>query len=401
MKIGRLRCVTISADKQISIRLSNALSEISGVELVKQLREYPDETALRRLLLFDAPDIVVLDAANGQSGVELAVVLDQIRSGAQVVAICGKASTLGTLMRAGVREHVKSTFDSASLGDAIGRASEVLRRQPASTKPTGQIISFMPVKPGVGASTIIVNTSMVLSRIPGVRAFLGDFDTGSGIIGFMFKLNHGYSLKDALHNAHDLDDTLWTRLAARVGDLDILPSDCEADHKFDFDRIGRFLDHLRRVYTVSCLDLSGQMDSASIEVMRESSKIYLVCTQELTCLHMLRRKAALLSKLGLEDKVQVLVNRFDKNNPMNLAQIAEVADCKVVTTLPNDYKQSTVGADIGTQVDPKGALWKSFEKVAHGILHMDEPKRPVRRRFVEYFSILPGIRSSSGAVAAS
>jgi pilus assembly protein CpaE len=392
---SRLRCVTISANKPLSIRLASALSDISGVELVKQLFEYPEESTLRRLLLFDAPDIIVLDAVNGERGVELASLLDQIGGGAQVVAICGKASTLATLMRAGVREHVKSGFDSTSLGEAIMRASEVLSRQPVSTKKTGQVVSFLPVKPGVGASTIIVNTSRALSRIEGVRAFLGDFDTGAGIIGFMFKLNHGYSLKDALHHAHELDDTLWTRLAARVEDLDILPADCEAEHRFDFEKIGRYIDYLRRVYTVSCLDLSGHMDPASMEVLRESSKIYLVCTQELTCLHMLRRKAALLSKMGLDDKVQVLVNRYDKNNAMNLARIAEVADCKVVTTLPNDYKQSMVGSDIGTKVDPKGALYKSFERVAHDILHMDEPKRPARRRFVEYFSILPGLRGAS------
>ncbi len=395
MKIGRLRCVTISPDNTISVRLANCLTEIPGVELVKQLTEYPDDEALRRLLLFDGPDIILLDAMTEHRGVELAFLLDQIGSGAQVVAVCGKSSTLGALMRAGVREHVKTAFDTASLGEAIGRAGEVLRRQPASMKRAGQVVSFMPVKPGVGASTIIVNTSMALARIPGVRAFLGDFDTGSGIIGFMFKLNHGYSLKDALHHVHELDDTLWSRLAARIDDLDILPADCDVEHKFDYERIGRFIEHLRRVYTVSCLDLPGQMDPVSVEVMRESSKIYLVCTQELTCLHMLRRKAALLSKLGFEDKIQVLVNRYDKNHAMNLTQIAEVAGCKVVTTLPNDYKQSIVGADIGTNVDPKGALWKGFERVAHGILHMDEPKRPAKRRFVEYFSVFPGGRSSS------
>jgi pilus assembly protein CpaE len=399
MKISRLRCVTISADLPLSARLENTISDIPGVELVKQLRDYPDEASLRRLLLFDAPDIILLDALDVQKGVCLAHLLDQIGSGAQVVAVCGKASTLSALMRVGVREYVKRGFDATSLGEAISRASTVLRRQPASLKKSGQVISFLPVKPGVGASTIIVNTSRALARIEGVRAFLGDFDTGSGIIGFMFKLNHGYSLKDALYHAHELDETLWTKLAARVEDLDILPADCEAEHKLDFERIGRYIDHLRRVYTVSCLDLPGQLDPASVEVMRESSKIYLVCTQELTCLHMLRRKAALLSRLGLEDKVQVLVNRYDKKNDINLDHIAELSNCKVVATLPNDYKQSTVGAEIGTKVDPKGALWKGFERVAHDILLLDEPKRPVRRRFVEYFSVLPGLRSASAQLA--
>jgi pilus assembly protein CpaE len=395
MKIGRLRCVTISPSRDLSIRLADVVSETTGVELVKELREYPDEPALRRLLLFGAPDIIFLDTANAQQAADVAVLLDHLASRAQVIAICdGDSNVLGTLMRAGVREHVENAFDRQSLADAIVRASVVLSRGPAPAKEAGQVVSFMPAKPGVGASTIAANTSLALSRIQGVRAFLGDFDTGSGILGFIFKLNHGYSLSDALSNAHELDDALWTRLAARVEDLDILPADCEVEHRFDFERVTHLIDHLRRVYTVSCLDLPGQMDQASIAVLRESSKIYLVCTQELTCLHMLRRKAAILRKLGLEDKVQVLVNRYDKKDVMKLEQIAEVVGCKVVTTLPNDYKQSTVGSQIGTNVDPKGALGKGFERVAHAILHLDPPKRPARRKFVEYFALRPGIRNS-------
>jgi len=394
MKLGRLRCVCISTNQDLSARLANVLSATAGVELVRQLHEYPDEVALRRLLLFDAPDIIFLDTTNGQGGIPVAILLDQIGSGTQLIAICDKDSKLGALMRAGVREYVKNVSDAKALGDAIFRVNQVLNRQPSSVKPSGQVVSFMPVKAGVGASTIAVNASLALSRIPNVRAFLGDFDTGSGIVGFIFKLNHGYSLRDAL-NASELDDTLWTRLAARVDDLDVLPADCEVDHRFDFQKIEPFINHLRRVYTVSCLDLPDQLDPASIEVLRESSKIYLVCTQELTSLHMLRKKAALVRKLALDDKVAVLVNRYEKNNPMNLARIAEVAECKVATTLPNNYKQSTVSMAIGTRVDPRGELWQGFERVAQEILHLDPPKRPARRRFVEYFSLRPGMRTAT------
>ncbi|HME05857.1 MAG TPA: hypothetical protein VKG25_02360 [Bryobacteraceae bacterium] len=394
MKLGRLRCVSVSTNEEQSARLAEVLSETAGVELVRQLREYPDETALRRLLLFDAPDIIFLDTTNGQGGISVATQLDQIGSKTQLIAICDKDSKLGALMRAGVREYVKNVSDRKSLDDAIARVNHILNRLPASVKQSGQVVSFMPVKAGVGASTIAVNASLALSRIPGVRAFLGDFDTGSGIVGFIFKLNHGYSLRDAL-NSGELDDTLWSRIAARVDDLDILPSDCEVEHRYDFERVGPFINHLRRVYTVSCLDLPGHLDTGSIEVLRESSKIYLVCTQELPCLHMLRKKAALLRKLGLEDKVQVLVNRFEKNHTMNLARISEVAECKVAATLPNNYKQSTVSTEVGINADPKGELWKGFERVAQDILHLDPPKRPGRRRFVEYFSLRPGMRNAA------
>jgi pilus assembly protein CpaE len=252
----------------------------------------------------------------------------------------------------------------------------------------------------VGASTIAANTSVILSKMPGARAFLGDFDMGSGIIGFIFKLAHGYSLRDALHNVHEMDEALWTRLAVRVDDLDILPAGCELEPHFDHERVRHLIDHLRRVYTVSCLDLPGQIDAHSMEVLRESNKIYLVCTQELTCLHVLRRKVELLGKMGLDGQLQVLVNRYDKNNPMNLARIEEVAQGRVALSLPNQYKQSLVGTEVGTNTDRKGPLWKAFEAVAHNVAEIEPPARPRGKRFLEHFALWPGTRNCSAEVDA-
>jgi pilus assembly protein CpaE len=389
-----VRCAVISPDGALISGLSEILSESSSVDLVKTVTAFPDECGLRRLLLFNAPEVIFLDARRVQQALEVVSLLDKTGSDAHVVAICNDDShSLGSLMRAGVREYIDTSADARAVEEAISRSVAIISRKPTIDSKTGQIVSFLPVKAGVGASTIAINTSLALSRLPDVRTLLADFDVGAGIVGFVFKLHHGYSIKDALANARDMDETLWSRLAARVNELDILPSECEIEHNFDFEKIGRLLDYLRRAYTVTCIDLPGSLDPASIELMRESNKIYLVCTQELPCLHILRKKAQVLRSMGLEERVRIIVNRYRGQDIMNVDRIKDVTDFKLEMTLPNDYKQSTVSAGIGTNIDPKGELWAKFQELAHTIMSLEAPKRPVPRRFVDYFSILPGTKA--------
>jgi hypothetical protein len=67
---------------------------------------------------------------------------------------------------------------------------------------TGEVLCFLPAKPGVGASTITVNTA---------AAFL-DADLGSGMVRFMLQIEHEWSIRDAAKRAADLDENLWPQL---------------------------------------------------------------------------------------------------------------------------------------------------------------------------------------------
>ncbi|MFN9938163.1 MAG: hypothetical protein ACK56I_01705, partial [bacterium] len=61
------------------------------------------------------------------------------------------------LMRVGIREFLAAPFQVDELIDAIGRISENLRRNPIASFESEYIYSFLPAKPGVGASTIAMN----------------------------------------------------------------------------------------------------------------------------------------------------------------------------------------------------------------------------------------------------
>ncbi|MCX6625406.1 MAG: pilus assembly protein CpaE, partial [Acidobacteria bacterium] len=81
-----------------------------------------------------------------------------------------------------------------------------------SSPEMGKVIVFSSAKPGSGASTMAAQTAFALKKISNRRVLLADFDLLGGTIGFYLKLNHGYSLADALQYADRMDPALWSSL---------------------------------------------------------------------------------------------------------------------------------------------------------------------------------------------
>ena len=86
------------------------------------------------------------------------------------------------------------------------------------------MFAFLPAKAGSGATTIAVNTSLALSRMPDAHVLLADLDLNCGMVGFMLLLNQSpYSIVDAAENALDLDENLWPKIVSTKDNLDVLP----------------------------------------------------------------------------------------------------------------------------------------------------------------------------------
>ena len=82
--------------------------------------------------------------------------------------------------------------------------------------------SFLPAKPGVGATTLAVNTAVALAKGDDTRVFLGDFDLNCGLIRFMLQLRNSYSVLDASQKAEQIDENLWPQLVTSFGTLDVM-----------------------------------------------------------------------------------------------------------------------------------------------------------------------------------
>ncbi len=390
-----MRALVISPDQRLSLHFEQVCADLQNLKLMRVVSRYPAQQEFVRLLRIYVPQIVFVSVENIPILTDL---IDWVHAEAPSVRVIGihgfcDSQLLLEVMRIGIQEFLYAPFDKDQLTSCLSRVQAFLSANPVSLRGTELLYSFLPAKPGVGTTTLAVNTSVALAKRDDTRAFLGDFDLNCGLVRFMLQLRNSYSVLDASQRAEQIDENLWPQLVTSFGNLDVMHAGTlNPQTRLEMVHLRRLLDYLRRAYRVVCADLSGNMEKFSLEIMHESKHIFLVTTPELPALHLAREKFQFLANLDLGDRVTVLLNRQGKNSPLSTDEIENLIGRRVAMSFPNDYRSVHAAVASGTFIKPDTPLGAQCAKLAAMMMKDSAFKpAPVKRRFVEYFSLIPAV----------
>ncbi len=358
-----LRSVIICPDQELSAELRDVLEQTRGIAILRTLDSYPNEVDLVRFLRATAPEIVFLSVESPRRALPIAAAIEVQAPGTQVLAMSRSANpdALMETMRAGIR------------------AEQVLEHKPAAIESTDAVFAFLPSKPGVGCSTIALNSSMMLSQLPDTKTLLADFDLNCWMIGFMLQMDSPYSIVSAVENAHELDETLWPKLVTSIGEMDVLTAGkLVPGSRIEAVQIRYLLEFARRHYKAICLDLSGILEKFSVEILHEARQIFLVCTPEVPSLHLAREKMHFLRSLDLQSRVRVLLNRLQRRSLIPVAEVEKILGAPVYMTFPNDYLGVHKALTAGKHVSPASELGQGFHALAEAMRSGGEPTQPTQ-----------------------
>lgn len=388
-----LRTIVISPDTEVNGGLLSILEETPDFDVRRTVTHYPGKVDLARILRAHGAEVVMLGIQDLERALEVVRWIEAEAPGVQSVALdraCDPARLLET-MRAGIREFVAPPFSRMMLGELAARLRALLDKQPAALSSTDHVFSFLPAKAGSGASTIALNVAASMARAAQSKVLLTDFDLSSGMQRFLLNLNHEYSVTDAVEHANHMDENLWPQLVSARDGLDVLHAGrLSPNLRVDHEHVRNLVDFLRRQYSALCFDLSGNMEQYSIEIMRESRRVLLVCTPEIPSLHLAREKLAFLKRLDLESRLNIVINRMPKRSSVTPEQIEQLLGVPVFRVIPNDYVNVCKAMSAASWVDPKSELGMAYEEVAQQLSER-RPKvvEPKKRKFIEFFSVGP------------
>jgi len=393
-----LRGIIISPDRELADQLDDLLSQVGLVGVMRKLDRYPNTLDLQRTLRAHAPQIVFLSLASVGHAIVTSQAVESISPGIQVITINQGTNpqALLELMRVGIREFLAAPFQVDELIDAIGRVSESLRRNPIASFESEYIYSFLPAKPGVGASTIAMNLAAAAAKLGNCKTVLVDLDLNSGMQRFMMKLDNEFCITDAAENSFKMDEALWPQLVTSIGDLDVLHSGrLNPGYRIEPSQMRHLIAFLRRYYRLVAVDLSGNMEKYSIEIMEESRRIYLVTTAEIASLHLARERFNYLKTLDLHDRIELVLNRSHKRAAIDTKSIEDLLGVPVRVALPNDYQGVSRALTAGKPVDSKSELGREFQKLAYTLVErepapLEAQSKPKQNALSGIFSILPG-----------
>ena len=386
-----IKLAVISPSAQTLDALRHALSGIAAVDGIIELCEYPKPEQIEELAKTAAGSILLLDFSDPQVALRLASTFD--RSSYNITPIAVFPSTpsrehLLELMRLGIREVITSPFGRTDVCDAVQRVA-AKSGELSEGDMLGEIHAFLPAKPGAGATTVCASVAAAVARRANRRTLLLDFDLKLGVTSFLLKLSGIHSVADALSQSAELDDDLWEKLVGRRDSLEILGSaPTQVEYSFSPADYSAVLSHAQRIYSTTCVDLPGNMDGYEIDTMRRAACIHLVCTGDMTALHVAKRKIASLKELRVQTRISVLLNFAGKRGSLSTADIEEVIGVPVNFTLPCDETTIPEAVKQGKAIMGRSPLAARIEEIAEKIAAPGTAIQPPKvKNFIEYFSV--------------
>ena len=331
------RTIIFSPDSALIERLQTALREAGFAESPQTVGHYPSNDELSQAIADGEQGTPVVFVDMDEEEKALGLVRHAAASNSEALMIASNGTRqLAALVRAkeaGAWGYLVDPLDLAPLAEHF----HVGASKPDSER-TNRLVSFLPAQGGNGASTVATHVATAVAAELSGSTVLMDWDFHSGAIAFQLGLSGECSIARALQDlpksaeAWDACTCDWEGLRVLVGPAD--PDDAMGASVYT----DQLLDSAVKFHSCSIADLPGPVDTSSAQILKRSDRIYMVSTPEITSLHIAKRKADRMRRIGIPDeRVRLLVNRVGAQGGLDAERAGEVVGLPVEWTLENDY----------------------------------------------------------------
>jgi pilus assembly protein CpaE len=365
---AELTALMIAPDREMAQQFAGTIPATRAFQILGELKAYPPAQTLEIRLRQLRPDLVFVDLATDlNKAAEVIEFITAQRLQVFVVGLNRKNDPEAILrsLRAGAAEYLYAPFDLEMQREAIARLARMRTPQSRQEAGRGRLIAFSSTKPGSGASTLAAQAAFALRKSSGKRVLLADFDMWGGTVGFFFKVNHWYSLVDALGQMEKGEEVDWPALVVSSEGVDILPApDTPQAVVVEPNRLHNLLEYMRGLYDFVVIDLPNVFEKMSLVTLSDSDEAFLVSTAELPSLHLTRKAVAYLGNIGFgQERYKVVVNRVGKQQEgIKAEDMSKIFGTPLYRTFPNDHLSLHKGLTAGQPLSPRSPLGKTIEE---------------------------------------
>ena len=348
----RLKVLVASRNKMVLEALGSVIAS-ANFEVVRKHISNGHSDPLHGVTTL--PDMVVLHV--GSTGeTELASMLEHspaVRPATIVIGPPGSTGCMRLAMQTGARDYLEDPVS----GEELIKSLERVRREVADRKTTrqGALFAVVGAKGGSGASFVAVNLAHIMASTVGGRVALLDMDLQFGSLAQYLDLKPEHGLLQALDMAEQLDgvalDAYMSKHKSGVALLGVLEEEMVLTRDIPVERFVHLLNVVKDNYERVVVDLPRQIDDVTAAVYERADRVLLVMQQELTNLRdAARLRNILVRELGLpEERLMVVVNRYDKNLPVELPDIKRAlgVEDREPMLVPNHYRNVAESINVG------------------------------------------------------
>jgi pilus assembly protein CpaE len=305
-----------------------------------------------------------------------------------VILLCATQSPefLINSMRAGVREVLPSPVSAEVLQAAVSRIAAKLRG--VKNKGTGKILAFMPCKGGSGATFLATNLGFQLAETRSVLLIDLNLQFGDAL-SYVHDGQPASTLADVAHDITRLDASFLTASSVKIAaNYSILaaPEDLTRAMEIKPEHIDAILSVALTQYDFVLLDMSRTLDTMAIKALDRAHRIFPVVQAGLPGIRNASKLLAVFKSLGYPaDKIEVIVNRFEKGGDISLADIQRSLGTPNMRTVPNSFKEVNASINQGealAKVTRANAVAKNLADFALSLNPKQEESRTLLDRLL-------------------
>ncbi len=297
-----------------------------------------------------APKVLFLDVRKDpEACFELAQRVDRFMPATRVIMLSDAKDPdlILNSLKAGACDYILLPLDQDEPGDSV----KALLDKEAKRQKEGDIFVLSSNKGGQGVTTLAVNLACHLEALTGQKVLLVDLKLQSGDVALFMDVDNPYTVTDLLRDLPRLDENLLFSSIVRspFGPYVLpAPGEVEKSIRITAEDIGRMFQILKENMDYIIVDVPHELSDLTAPVMDLSRQVLLVTQQTVPALRSVRETLDLFRGVGYEtQKLAVILNRYEKNNDITLAEIENLFEQKALAVIANDFHAVTDAINKG------------------------------------------------------
>jgi pilus assembly protein CpaE len=303
----------------------------------------------------DLPDLLIFHMGVNDEE-ELACLTErpaELRPPTLIIGPGGNTQMMRLAMKAGAIDYLEDPAGESELTEVLNDWEQTVAHQ--ASEQDGRLIAVVSAKGGSGASFLSANLAHLMAVVSENNTALLDLDLQYASLGQYLDLRCKNGLMQVLDVIEDLDatalDAYMTRHKSGVSLLGPLEDEIVLTRDVPLDRFARLLEQMRTNYDYTVIDQPRDLHEVSAAVYERVDQVLIVMQQELANIRDASRlRHILLTEMAVpEDRINVIINRYDKNSAVELGDICRALSVEKsnIILVPNDYRDVAESVNIG------------------------------------------------------